>query len=73
MADRPHSHETENENLKPGSPPTPVTGGEGSNSHQTKTDPATGESQHASGGQNKSAAEDRSPAAPEDRRARPDV
>ena len=49
--DRPNSQVTENENLKPGSPPRPATepkGSEGSSkSPKTATDPATGEPNHS--------------------------
>jgi len=42
----PNSHENENDNMKPGKPPRPKTepkGAEGtSDTHKTKTDPATG-------------------------------
>jgi len=39
---RPKNRETENENLRNGSPPKPATGSTGSNSGKTLTDPATG-------------------------------
>ena len=45
--ERPHSHATENENLKPGKPPRPATEPEGSEdsskTSKTVADPATGE------------------------------
>jgi hypothetical protein len=50
---RDHSQSTENENLKPGEPPRPATephGSEGSSqTHKTRTDPATG-APHDQGG-----------------------
>jgi len=61
----------ENANLKPGSPPKAATGSKGSASAKTRTDPSSGTMQHASGAKNKSAAEDRSPAAQKDRRIPP--
>lgn len=66
------NRDPENENLKPGSPATPRTGAKGSDSGATRTDPASGETRRADQGPNESAAEDRSPAAHKDRRARPD-
>jgi hypothetical protein len=41
-------------------------------SEHTQTDPSSGETQRSSHGKNKSAAEDRSPAAQKDRRIRPE-
>ncbi len=65
--------ETENDNLKPGAPPGPKTGSDGSRSDKTSTDPSTGESRGTDPARNDSAAEDRSPTAHKDRRIKPDV
>jgi hypothetical protein len=65
------ARDPENENLKAGNPPSPATGSDGSRSSKTRTDPASGETHRAGHGDNKSAAEDRPPAAHEDRRVKP--
>ncbi len=67
------TRDPENENMKAGEPPKAATGSAGTKSAKTRTDPATGESRGAGPAQNKSAAEDRSPAAQNDRRVKPDA
>ncbi len=62
----------ENANLKPGAPPSAKTGSEGQQTVKTRTDPSSGETTSAGHAKNKSAAEDRSPAAQKDRRIRAD-
>ncbi len=67
------TRDPENENMKAGNPPSAATGSSGSKSAKTRTDPSSGETLSAGHAQNKSAAEDRSPAAQKDRRVKPDV
>jgi len=67
------TRDPENENLKAGAPPSAATGSAGSKTAKTRTDPATGETHSDGHAQNRSAAEDRSPAAQKDRRVKPDV
>ena len=67
------TRDPENENLEAGSPPSAATGSTGSDSGKPRTDPASGASHSAGQAKNKSAAEDRSPAAQKDRRVKPDV
>lgn len=66
------THDPENENMSAGNPPQPATGAAGANSDKTRTNPATGETEGEGHAQNRSAAEDRSPAAQKDRRIKPD-
>jgi len=71
------SYGSENDNLREGDPPRPKTEPDGKDgsprSSKTKTDPASGQSHSSDTGQNKSAAEDRAPAAQKDRRIKPDA